>query len=56
MKRSDIFGFSLFLEKDLKRKALLFHQKNVPDSFVDEITEEIQNRDPNLEILPRKGN
>lgn len=30
--------------------------KNVPDSFVDEITEEIQNRYPNLEILPRKGN
>lgn len=30
--------------------------KNVPGSFVDEITEEIQNRDPNLEILPRKGN
>ena len=45
-----------FLEKDFKREALIFFLKNVPDSFVYEITEEIQNRYPNLEILPRKGN
>ena len=38
---------AFFLEEDFKREALL---------FLDEITEEIQNRYPNLEILPRKGN
>lgn len=32
-KRLDIFGFSLILEKDLKRKALLSHRKKCPWQF-----------------------
>ena len=47
MKKVRHFLSSLLLEKNLKRKALL---------FLDEIIEKIQNRYPNLEILPRKGN
>ena len=55
MKKVRHFCILAFTRKEFKKRGSTFSPKNVPDSFVDEIIEKIQNRYSNLEILPRKG-